>query len=1024
MQKTNQKLWNLIILALLVFVMTIGMPSTAFAKSVLTITATKDGNGIKYSGSSSGGSHVSLGKKSGVSKGTEGDPIYLNVKYDEIVINYEKNPVLPFYFRLEADGGNFIGKYMINVDYNKGQVLFTRLGASGNASEFLVTPPSRNMGSSYLQAGGQYFDGFTDMGFTYPTYKITVQEKGGNITRDYTLGNGFLSPAGPINNAYASSTTSHPAIFVFCASGKSGSSIYSYSSGQSGASFALQEEGTLTKKKISDFKSRVNSKNFDITYEFYGSSSEILDNSESGWVEQLIAKVLIGFGDALWSLTQSAFGKEVGIDALIFNEYEPTIVDYFGDGGARGQYYDIMQTVVNGWYSAFRTWALVILSMILVAMGVKAILISGTGKQRKISGMFVGWLTAIMLMFFGPYFMKYMIQINDVIVKTLRDNSKYSMYSIYNFDFITRLGLTSEQQYHSDYAYQTGEDSEANFIKYLYGLQDEIAGMSEAEENELKEYREKYTNLKKELNNIGKTDGVSIKIQTYRSSNKTISNAMAQSMSDIGKGKTPQEAVDRACKKVFIKDPDTNELIESPELTSRVRSLLLDYLTSYERYKALKEAGDQINNYLKLADKNIDLMGTMMDRANEAKRIVYVVIWFILLYQLIMLVVLYYKRLLTIAVLIILFPLVVMFYGLEKLMGIDKSQALKTWITEYLVNVFIQSVHALLYLMLIETGLTIFEQDSDNWLLYLFSVTALFPMESIVRSIIGMRSSTVSELKNSAKQGLAYGAAAGAFLRMGKDIKDIRKETDKEYDRKEAQKEEKYEKEDQKRDLKQTKAQNKIHQDAARGADVTRRQEHFDAQKEKSERKTASKRERDRKIMNARRTAAKINRTAKAVAAPVNALAMGIAAGGAGEDFVKAGAVVGTLAGTNRKVSALNKKEAENAEKYNNRYAADGSYGQSGGGAANAQQNGNAAANNRNMAAENAKKATEDIENGTQTTSANGGDTNHVPTQREANEMAKHAALQNAYRERIASDIANIKTRQQLGFTTDDETNM
>lgn len=1040
------------IFILSILVIAFCVPSTSFAGSTLTVSAVKKGTGVEYSLTSRGGGS---GK---TVKGDKDHPIEISISYDEIVFSFVdvEKFTFPFYFKLIANGSSIAAKYMVDVDYNKLTAVFTKIGEYTAPTE-LVTPATKGMNSSYLQAGGTYYDGTPSMGYTFPTYKIEAHEQidlwhigsGGDFYREFTLGNGFLNGMGTISHELAAATTSHPAVFVFCATGQKPKDVYAYSDEQSDASFIVKQSDSLRKLTQSQFASEVNNSNINmnITYEFFGMTSEVLDNTEAGWVEQLISRVLLVFGDALWNVMQNVFGKDISIDALIFNQYEPTIVDFFADGSNQGLYYDTIQTVVNGWYEAFRVWSLLILMVVLVAMGVRAILMSGTGKQGKIYDMIVGWIIAIVLLFFGPYFMKYLIRANDALVATIRPYST-SMYSIYNFDFIAKLGLSEEDQYNEnmtylpsgDNTYQTGEDSEVKFINYLYGLQEKISDMTEEQKTQLEELRQRIKTKIEFFNNFFNAFNLKMKIKTALGNSFSSATPVCNVIKTrIRQGYSPEEAVNMTISEITLTNA-SGTTVQNDTLLATVKQTFLEYAQDSQKIQDLEEASKAINRYLEIADKNVDLMGTMMSRANETKRILFVVIWFILLFQLILLAVMYFKRLLTIAVLIVIYPLVIMFYAIEKLMGIDKPQSLKTWITEYIVNVFIQFVHALVYITLIEASLKIFEEDSDNWLLFFFAVMALFPMESIIKNIIGLRGTTVSNLTDSAKRGMAAGAALGAVASMGRNIATVNKETNKEYDRKEAKLEDKYERQDARNKLKDTRKQNAINRDSIRGANTSERQKQFNAEKEKRDKELDEKREKKRKAMNRRKKAAKLYRTGKAVTAPITAFSMAIAAGGDPDDFVLGAEVANVALNTNKKVPKLTDKEKDKVGKFDARFSRNSSTAgstnnngnQNSATGSNNQQTGNVGAPAQNAsggrAADEARRTMEQIDNSSVNTSESGGELDHIPTQKEANkiakEAAKHAALQDAYRQRIAADISEISDHKYTSFTFNGDTNI
>ena len=248
-------------------------------------------------------------------------------------------------------------------------------------------------------------------------------------------------------------------------------------------------------------------------------------------------------------------------------------------------------------------------------------------------------------------------------------------------------------------------------------------------------------------------------------------------------------------------------------LASNFQRRIDNWIKYYQYMEDLAEMEDA----LALFTKNIDLENAMKTRAAKTYRLVIVALWYILMYQLVLLMFLYYKRMIMTAVLIILFPLVIMFYAFERFMGIDKPASFRTWVQEFLINVFIQSVHALLYVSLVETGLRIYEADADNWLFLLFAITAIFPMEGIIKSMLGLKGSTVGSLANSAAKGAA---AVGVAAAIAKTATQGAKGVDKKYDEKNKKNDEKAEKQDKKTEAKRAKRDNKIKRDELRGGNT------------------------------------------------------------------------------------------------------------------------------------------------------------------------------------------------------------
>lgn len=154
-----------------------------------------------------------------------------------------------------------------------------------------------------------------------------------------------------------------------------------------------------------------------------------------------------------------------------------------------------------------------------------------------------------------------------------------------------------------------------------------------------------------------------------------------------------------------------------------------------------------------------DMTRIMRAYAGITRKLIYVIIWYVLLTQLIVLIVLYYKRYFTIAFLIVIFPLVAMYYIIEIARG-KNGQVFSEWSKEILVNIFIQTIHAIVYAIIASVAISRVQADiasgSDamNWLLIIVAVNFITEGEKIVRKLVGVD-----------------GKTAGAMGAMGQSIK-------------------------------------------------------------------------------------------------------------------------------------------------------------------------------------------------------------------------------------------------------------
>lgn len=132
--------------------------------------------------------------------------------------------------------------------------------------------------------------------------------------------------------------------------------------------------------------------------------------------------------------------------------------------------------------------------------------------------------------------------------------------------------------------------------------------------------------------------------------------------------------------------------------------------------------------------------------------------YLILTWQLIMLVVYYYKRAFTVAFLIMVFPLVALTYIFDKLND-GKSQALSAWTREFVIDVVIQIFHAVVYVFVTNTIYATIDSGHMDTILIMIAATFMFEGENIMKQIFG-GGKTVST-GSVAKSGAKIAALAG-----------------------------------------------------------------------------------------------------------------------------------------------------------------------------------------------------------------------------------------------------------------------
>lgn len=136
-----------------------------------------------------------------------------------------------------------------------------------------------------------------------------------------------------------------------------------------------------------------------VIYCFNGTSSATLSEKKAGWLESIISKIFISVGDVFVKISgisgagviekATSANAAVTLDSLIFNEYPNTIVNFFGDTGYTNAK---AKKVIEFWFDVFKAWAIIIFIVLLIYIGIKTVLVSGTAEQKKVKGMLEGWL--------------------------------------------------------------------------------------------------------------------------------------------------------------------------------------------------------------------------------------------------------------------------------------------------------------------------------------------------------------------------------------------------------------------------------------------------------------------------------------------------------------------------------------------------------------------------------------------------------------------------------------------------------
>lgn len=169
---------------------------------------------------------------------------------------------------------------------------------------------------------------------------------------------------------------------------------------------------------------------------------------------------------------------------------------------------------------------------------------------------------------------------------------------------------------------------------------------------------------------------------------------------------------------------------------------------------------------------NLDLMRVMRAYAGATKRFVYVLIWWILLIQVVVFIVQYYKRFFIIAFLIAMFPLICVFSGISVARGHGITE-ISSWMRELFTNIFMQAIQAIIYTIITGVCVSVVSADIQssgtlNWLIIIMAINFVSEGEKILRKILGALGNTAPGVGETGRgiRGAIHdvGRAAGALI--------------------------------------------------------------------------------------------------------------------------------------------------------------------------------------------------------------------------------------------------------------------
>lgn len=399
-------------------------------------------------------------------------------------------------------------------------------------------------------------------------------------------------------------------------------------------------------------------------------------------------------------------------------------VNFFSDREIKSNYIvssNILKYAIGNIYKYLRNLCLVLMMLVLLYIGIKIIISSTSQQQSKYKQMLTDWLVGMCLLLMMHYIMSFLMNINTTIVKMLSNDEGDSYY----------IGLADLQD--------NGKGTDSSWLDIAKGYKPWGWGKSDDEKRFFgKKIIVKNTDDDTDGFNVGSDGYVDLSTQPYiMHVNRTDSTVLENWGKD---GKLYLSAV----------------LIDNDNPQHKNRAIYKANLMEYTR--TISNFGfELIDNVFIYSDGNLQSLSAENDGLVKENIPVfaYSILYLALVVETVMFTVVYIKRVLQLAMLTMIAPLVAFMYPIDKI-GDGQAQAFNTWLKDYIFNILIQPLHLLLYTIFIVAASDLFQKN----MIYAIAIYAfMIPAEKYFKKIFGFD-------KASSGGGGPLGGVLGAGMAM------------------------------------------------------------------------------------------------------------------------------------------------------------------------------------------------------------------------------------------------------------------
>ena len=160
-----------------------------------------------------------------------------------------------------------------------------------------------------------------------------------------------------------------------------------------------------------------------------------------------------------------------------------------------------------------------------------------------------------------------------------------------------------------------------------------------------------------------------------------------------------------------------------------------------------------------------------LDAISFTNQVAYMALYFMLATMCFVFFATYVKRMITIAFLIMIAPIITITYSLDR-MGDGKSQALNTWFKNFVYNILLQPFHCIIYLALVKTAIDeISAANLSSVVIAIMMVFFMYEAEDIIKEIFHFEGKSVA---NTIAQAALFGSAIGLVSKVASTSKAVK----------------------------------------------------------------------------------------------------------------------------------------------------------------------------------------------------------------------------------------------------------